>query len=180
MLLLLFPLVAARAGYSLFEALVRPTNYFDLFGYYLLLGAVGIAIGIDGWRQSGEATPAAVDEEAEWTARGAHWIATLRREQWWRDSNLSLDQLARRLGTNRAHVSRALSGHSGFAAVVGAIRAEAVADEIRAGRGGNLLATALACGFGSKASFNRAFRHRFGVAPSRYGSPEQASAIQDD
>ncbi len=33
---------------------------------------------------------------------------------------------------------------------------------------GDLLTMALACGFGSKASFNRAFRQRYGMAPTQF------------
>jgi AraC-like DNA-binding protein len=179
MILILLPLVAARAGYSLFEALVRPTDYFDLFGYYLLLGASAVVLGLVGWRQAEEAVPAAVDEEAEWRARGERWIEQLKVGQWWRNADFDLDEMARRLATNRAHLSQALSGHGGFATVVGVIRAEAVAAEIDGGRVDNLLQTALDCGFGSKASFNRAFRARFGVSPSQYrGSSKGAAPIQ--
>lgn len=182
MILILLPLIAARAGYSLFEALIRPTDYFDLFGYYLLLGASAIMLGLVGWRQAEEAVPAAVDEEAEWRARGAEWVARLRSEDWWRDPDLDLDGLARRLATNRAHLSQALAGHGGFAAVMGAMRSEAVATKIEEGRADNLLQTALDCGFGSKASFNRAFRARFGVNPSAYrgGSISSAGPTQAD
>lgn len=182
MILILLPLVAARAGYSLFEALVRPTDYFDLFGYYLLLGGSAVVLGVVGWRQAEEAMPAAVDEEAEWHARGAAWIGRLAAEEWWRDPDLDLDGLAKRLATNRAHLSQALASHGGFAAVLGSIRSEAVAAEIADGRAANLLQAALDCGFGSKASFNRAFRARFGVNPSAYrrGSSDVATPIQAD
>ena len=178
-ILLLLPLLVARAGYSLFEALVRPINYFDLFGYYILLGLTALLLGLEGWRQAGEPSPPAIDDDAMWTERGAAWIERLRSAGWWRDPDLSLAGLAGKLGTNNAHLTRALAGHGGFAAILGAIRAEAVAAAIDSGDGGNLLDTALACGFGSKASFNRAFRSRFGVAPSAYrgGATEAASPI---
>lgn len=182
MILILLPLIAARAGYSLFEAFVRPTDYFDLFGYYLLLGGSAVVLGLVGWRQAEDAVPAAVDEEAEWHSRGAQWIERLKDEGWWREPDLDLDGLAKRLATNRAHLSQALAGHGGFASVMGSIRSEAVAVEIDSGRANNLLQTALDCGFGSKASFNRAFRGRFGVSPSAYrgGSSSEATPIQDD
>lgn len=48
------------------------------------------------------------------------------------------------------------------------LRAEAVAARLAAGEPGELLALAFDAGFGSKASFNRAFRARFGMTPSEY------------
>ena len=181
MILILLPLVAARAGYSLFEALVRPVNYFDLFGYYLLLGGSALVMGAVGWRQSGEAAPAAVDDEAEWRERGAAWIERIRDEGWWRDADLDLDGLARKLGTNRAHLSQGLSPHGGFSMILGSMRSEAVAELIAKGEADNLLTCAYEAGFGSKASFNRAFRARFGISPSAYrgGSSRETGAIQE-
>ena len=49
-----------------------------------------------------------------------------------------------------------------------ALRAEAVAARLRAGDPADLLTIALEEGFGSKASFNRAFAARHGVAPSAF------------
>ncbi|WP_235091135.1 helix-turn-helix transcriptional regulator [Sphingomonas lutea] len=164
----LVPLVAARAGYSLFEALVRPINYFDLFGYYILLGLVGLWLGLEGWRQAEAPAPAAEDEDARRSDQGAAWIERLRAQGWWRDADLSLADLARELGTNAASLSRALAPHGGFAAVLGGIRSEAAAARIAAGQGDDLLRLAMDCGFGSKASFNRAFRARFGTSPSAF------------
>ena len=166
--LALVPLVAARAGYSLFEALVRPVTYFDLFGYYILLGLVGLWLGMEGWRQASAPMPVSEDEAARRSDQGAVWIELLRCEGWWRDPGLSLGELARKIGTNSATLSRALAPHGGFAAVVGATRSEAAAQRIAAGEGDDLLRLAMDCGFGSKASFNRAFRARFGTSPSAY------------
>lgn len=166
---LLVLLLAVRAGYQLFEALVRPTDYFDLFFYYLLLGATGIAVGVDGWRNSAAPTPPiAAGEEVDWAERGAAWAEELRRGGWWRDPELDLAGLARRLGTNSSHASRALASEGGFAALIGRVRAEAVAEHIDAGSRADLLTLAMNAGFGSKASFNRAFRARFGITPSAY------------
>lgn len=166
MILILLPLVAVRAAYSLFEALVRPVNYFDLFGYYLLLGTTALILGLAGWRHADAPAPAARDEDALWSERGKAWLLTMERSGWHRDSSLSLDRLARLLGTNGAHLTRALASHGGFAAQLGRLRAETAATEIARGDGRDLLRIALDSGFGSKASFNRAFRARFGTTPS--------------
>ena len=45
----------------------------------------------------------------------------------------------------------------------------------RIGDGGDLLHIALESGFGSKASFNRAFRARFGMTPSAYRAASQTA-----
>lgn len=169
-LLVLAPLVIARAGYDLVDVLVRPVDYFDLFAYYVLLGLAGLLLGLEGWRAARVENPA-MDERAhrDWSGQGDEWIARLRAEGWWRDPDLSLAALARRLGTNTSHLSRALNaGHGGFAAVLARLRAEAVAAALAAGAETDLLDLALDNGFGSKASFNRAFRERFGMAPSAY------------
>lgn len=163
-------LLASRAGYDLFSLLVRPVDYFDLFGFYVLLAMVGLLLGADGWRNARESAPPIADPpDRDWSAQGAEWLRQLRESEWWRDPDLDLAGLARRLGTNSGHLSRALNqGNGGFAAALGAIRAEAVADAISAGSVEDLLALALESGFGSKASFNRAFSTRFGVSPSEY------------
>ncbi len=176
---LLALLVAARAAYELFDLLVRPVDYFDLFAFYVALGLVGLLLGADGWRNARVATPALeAAAERDWQAQGAAWLAELRAAGWWRDPDLDLCALARRLGTNVAHLSRALNqGHGGFASALGAMRAEAVAAALDNGAEDDLLALALEAGFGSKASFNRAFRARFGESPTVYRA-RRASKVQ--
>jgi AraC-like DNA-binding protein len=163
-------LLAGRAGYDLWDALVARVDYFDLFAYYIALGCTGLWIGLDAWR--GAHSPAPPIEEApaqDWQEIGAAWIDRLRIEGWWRDESLSLDMLARHLGTNTTHLSRGLNAAGGgFNAILGRLRAEAVAERIEAGDTRDLLALALEAGFGSKASFNRAFPARFGMTPSAY------------
>jgi AraC-like DNA-binding protein len=178
-LLVLAPLVMARAGYDLFSALVRPLDYFDMFGFYVLLGTTGLLLGLEGWRNAqAEQPPIAEPHERDWHAQGAEWTERMRSGDWWRDPSLDLATLARYLGTNSSHLSRALNdGHGGFAGVLANLRAEAVAAAIDRGSDADLLTLALDAGFGSKASFNRAFRQRFGVTPSAY---RQGRVSQDE
>lgn len=168
--MLLAALLAARACYELFDALVRPVDYFDLFAFYILLGLIGLLLGADGWRNARAGAPAmTAAEPRDWAGQGAAWLERLRASDWWRDPALDLAGLARRLGTNSNHLSRALNeGHGGFAVALARIRAESVAAELDAGAAADLLGLALAAGFGSKASFNRAFRARFGMSPTDY------------
>lgn len=168
--LLLTALLCARTGYELFGALVRPAGYRDLFGFYILLGIIGLLIGLDGWRNAGTAAPPIAQAlEPDWAAQGREWVARLDEHGWWRDPELTLAGLARRLGTNASHLSKALNASDGgFAAIVSRLRAGAVAEAIDAGADGDLLHLALEAGFGSKASFNRGFRDRYGVSPTEY------------
>ena len=163
-------LLAARAAYELFDTLVRPIDYFELFGFYVLLAVSALLLGLNGWSSSADEVPAIAEApERDWAAQGAAWLEQLREAGWWRDPELDLSGLARRLGTNTSHLSRALNhGHGGFATALSSIRAEEVAAAITAGAGDDLLGLAMDAGFGSKASFNRAFRARFGMSPSEY------------
>jgi AraC-like DNA-binding protein len=74
------------------------------------------------------------------------------------------------LGTNAAYASRAFNEGLGvpFSDFVNGERSARVAAMIEAGRREDLLALALEAGFASKATFNRAFRKRFGVSPSTF------------
>lgn len=170
-------ILVARASYDLFDLLVRPVDYFDLFVFYILLGAAALILGVLGWRDS--SAPMAAMEEAEerdWHGQGEIWLERLAKEGWWLDPGLDLDRLSRLLGTNTTHLSRALNeGHGGFAECLGRLRAGAVAQALELGNNDDLLDLALACGFGSKASFNRVFRARFGMSPSAYRARVQGS-----
>jgi AraC-like DNA-binding protein len=171
-------LLAARAGYELWDRLAAPVSYFDLFAYYVALGVAGLAIGLDGWR-GGRVTVIAGDDP-DWAALGRDWIARMEESGWWREETLDVPALARRLATNTTRVSRALNAAEGsFSEVVGRIRAEAVAGRLDQGAADDLLDLAIDAGFGSKASFNRAFRARFGTTPSAYRARLRSSAIAD-
>lgn len=55
-----------------------------------------------------------------------------------------------------------------FSAFINGLRAEGVAGALAERPDADLLDLAFNMGFASKASFNRAFRARFGMAPSQY------------
>lgn len=174
--------VAVQAGFWLWSTLTGGIDFFQETGLYLALGALGLYLGIAGWRHaalpvplaSPDATP--VDEsvpsraEPDWAAIGAVIEARMRAEGWWREPDLTLPRLARLMGTNAGRVSRAINQGLGvnFSVLVNGLRAEGVAEALRTRPGADLLDLALEMGFASKASFNRAFRARYGMAPSRY------------
>ena len=94
----------------------------------------------------------------------------MKAEDWAADPDLSLATLARKLGTNSGHLSRAINEGLGvnFATFVNDLRARSVAAMMMQGRQDDLLDLALEAGFSSKASFNRAFAATFGTTPSQW------------
>lgn len=168
-------LLPVWATFSLTDRFVG-LGYRGLMGLYIAIAAFGLYLAIEGWRHASLPFPRiaapAPDEAAarDWTALGTAWEAQVRANGWAADPELSLARLARRLGTNTNHLSRALNEGIGqnFSAFVNGLRCEAVAQAIREGRRDDLLDLALEAGFSSKASFNRAFVQRYGMAPSAY------------
>lgn len=168
------------SGYQAVELGVGRLSYFQMFGLYLVLAATGLYLGIEGWRHASLAFPGLLGQPAsvppvtaparDWAAQGAAWARETAEGGWWRDEDLTLAGLAAKLGTNTSHLSRALNeGLSvNFATFVNGLRAEAVARALDDGAAGDLLDLAFDAGFASKASFNRAFRARFGSSPSDY------------
>ncbi|HZV84758.1 MAG TPA: helix-turn-helix domain-containing protein [Brevundimonas sp.] len=149
-------------------------NYFGFFWLHLSFGVIGLYLGVEGWRHAGlgfaplKAVEISSPAETDWTALGADVLERTRVAGWWREPELSLAVLARRLGTNTGRLSRAINLGLGvnFSTFINGLRAEGVADALSAGSGADLLELAFDMGFASKASFNRAFRARYGMAPS--------------
>lgn len=107
--------------------------------------------------------------ERDWAAEGERLRAEVIENGWHLESSLSLQTLSRRFGMNQAYVSRALNQglEMSFSHFVNGLRIEhakpiVLREEV------NLLDVALSSGFGSKASFNRAFKLHAGVSPSDY------------
>jgi AraC-like DNA-binding protein len=174
-------LLAARAAFEAYDALVARLDYFDLFGFYVLLAIVGVFLGVEGWRHASSPFPP-LPAAPDLTALAERALQVLAEAQYWRDPDLSLAALSRHLGTNETYLSRALNqgGGSGFADLVNRLRAEEVARRLAAGDRGDLLTIALESGFGSKASFNRAFRARFGLSPSAWRDAQASDGAFPD
>ncbi|WP_297514114.1 helix-turn-helix domain-containing protein [uncultured Caulobacter sp.] len=172
--------LVVECWFWVWSTLVGGISFFQETGMYLALALVGVYLGVAGWRQAALPAPLAATEPADteaevgqapdWAAIGADIAARTRQAGWWREPDLSLPGLARRLGANSGRVSRAINLGLGvnFSTFVNGLRAEAVADALRAGSKQDLLDLAMDMGFSSKASFNRAFRARFGAPPSDY------------
>jgi AraC-like DNA-binding protein len=106
---------------------------------------------------------------AEWTPRVEALVAG---GQLYRDPDLSLTTLARRLGLPAAYLSRVVN--KGFGCnlndFINGYRVRAVQSDLAAGahHSQTLVSVAYDCGFNSKATFNRAFQRHAGLSPSEF------------
>lgn len=173
-------LFAVWAAYLIWD-LFAPLGYLGLMGLYLAIAACALFLGIEGWRHAALPFPHLAQlqtepvtdlptERRDWAAQGRTWGELVRSHGWAREPDLTLARLARLIGTNTGYVSRAINQGEGvnFASFIARLRAEAVAERLRSGDTADLLTIALEEGFGSKASFNRAFIAALGEAPSHY------------
>ena len=102
--------------------------------------------------------------------------AKVREGQWHFDQDLTLGELARRLGTNSSTLSAALNAQDevNFTSFINGLRVDAVCSRLsQSNEAPNLLDLALDCGFGSKATFNRAFKRHTGLAPREWMQRER-------
>ncbi len=155
-------------------------NYFDRFGLYLALTVIVFALGLEAWRHAGQRHPLQPDDvrvepptprpPPDWPALGAAWRERTQAEAWFRDPELSLDSLARKLGTNTSYLSRAFNDGlgQGFADVIGGLRVAWLQQRLADGAKEELLDLALQAGFSSKTSFNRVFKAQTGMTPSAW------------
>ncbi|MGJ3647665.1 helix-turn-helix domain-containing protein [Sphingomonas sp. GlSt437] len=170
----LFVLLAIWATYDLWD-IIAPLGYRRLMGLYVAIAIFAVFLGIEGWRLSAVtfprlSEPGLVAPTTGWATRGRLWLEQIERDRLFTDPSLSVPRLARLLATNSSYVSRALNDGLGesFSSMINRLRSEDVARRLSAGEQGDLLDIALDCGFSSKATFNRAFRARYGCSPSAY------------
>lgn len=160
-------------------ALVRFYTWFvaelDVGPLYLWLGVWAMWLGVEGWRYTERRFPimalapvAAAPSGPDWAELGARWRVKTLEEGWWREPDLSLADLAARLGANTAYLSRAINEGLGvnFNEMINQMRAEEAARLIDRDDRSPLLHIALEAGFNSKATFNRVFRAVHGISPS--------------
>lgn len=183
---------ACWGGWQGWALVTGRLDYFEFFGLHLAIGAIGVCLGVEGWRHAALRHAASRDDpdtppvgipasgpETDWVLLGADIERRTREAGWWREPDLSLPRLARLLGTNTGRVSRAINTGLGmnFSTFVNGLRAEGVARALDEQTPGDLLDLAFDMGFASKASFNRAFLARYGLSPSRYrlDTPRQVS-----
>ncbi|MEP2735815.1 MAG: AraC family transcriptional regulator [Erythrobacter sp.] len=159
-------------------------SYFTNFWFYSASGLVVLWLALQFLARSDRRFPkpndeehATLDESTKESAAVRLRLATLeamvRDGGWHFDQDLTLGELARRLGTNSSTLSATLNAQedTNFTSLINGLRVDAVCERLRsttAGDAPNLLDLALDCGFGSKATFNRAFKRRTGRAPSEW------------
>lgn len=173
-------------GMRLYDATVHALSYADEFPLYLGFTVLVYYLGIEGWRHAGAPYPSMDDAGAtvavpetpsiaeapsstiDWQERGSRWRQQIDQAPWWRETNLSLATAAARVETNTHYLSRAFNEGLGqtFSKCINRLR---VAEAQRLLMGdAEVLTIAIEVGFGSKASFNRAFREFVGCIPSAY------------
>jgi AraC-like DNA-binding protein len=98
--------------------------------------------------------------------------ATMDRDRLWRNSNLTLADLAARLDTTPHRLSEVLNGQLGqtFYDFVNGYRVRDVQNQLalESARNMKLLSLALDAGFASKSTFNEVFKKHTGTTPSDY------------
>lgn len=176
--------------HAVYEALSHALgfDYYQRFPLYVFFAALTVYLGLEGWRHadtvyprpdvqtSPEPTPPAPVAEPtaqgrDWVAQGEAWLAQTEAAGWWRDPDLSLERLARHLGTNTAYLSRALNEGLGlsFNTAINRLRVAEVCRRLaQRGADDDLLAIAFDAGFSAKTSFNRSFKALTGTTPSAY------------
>ena len=170
-------------------------TYFQRFPFYLWLSIVVCYLGTEGYWHGAIAFPvtlapladpkpsvpdAAPISQAEQAAR---WRQRVIDGAWWRDPELNLAELAKRLGTNTTSLSRAINEGLGlnFTEMINRMRVDAIVEAMKVGDEDQpVLDIALSEGFNSKASFNRAFKLYTGETPTEYRRRFAASASVSD
>lgn len=170
-------------GFGVAHWAIRPLTYFDEFPLYVVFTLLVYYLGLEGWRNAAlayppmqvpspgaepatetRASPTARDWQAMGTRLGDRIIAA----QWWREPDVDLGGLARRLGTNTNYLSRALNDGLGMnlSEFINRQRVEAAKQSLA--KPGDILGIGFDVGFRSKASFNRAFKAYAGCTPSEW------------
>lgn len=112
--------------------------------------------------------------EAAATLIGQRLILRMQVQQDYLDNDLTLSELAQRIGTSPQLLSEYLNVvlQQNFFDFINGYRVAAVQQQIRlgvtAGQSDNLLSIALGAGFNSKSTFNAAFRKHSGMTPSAW------------
>ncbi|MDT0596145.1 helix-turn-helix domain-containing protein [Glaciecola petra] len=165
-----------------YNQLVQKMTYVDQFGFYILFAAIVLWSGIQALSHIREPYPSVRwltdEEENEVSQQQDDHIASLaerillelEQKQWFRRSKLSINDIARDLGTNETYVSRALNNYlkKNFNQLVNEARVDYAKQTMQQRTKESLLEIAFDSGFASKASFNRWFKQCTGMSPSAW------------
>ncbi len=171
---------------ALIEAVVGRLSYAQAFPSFILLGASTLVLGLMALLQPRNPFPKATtsgqpedadtdgqvqptDDEPDWLAIGAEIERDIRAGAWYREPRFSLAQASERLRLSERIVSSAINAglDTSFNGLINRLRVEAV-KQAMAEDHGDVLPIAYACGFNSKASFNRVFRDHTGMTPTQF------------
>lgn len=184
--------VAGPVSVALIEAVVGRLDYYQAFPSFILLGASTLVLGLLALLQPRNPFPKAalegvevegaslseapgdpvtpdLDDEPDWSAIGEEVERDIRAGAWYREPRFSLSQAAERLRLSERIVSSAINSglDTSFNGLINRLRVEAVKTAMVDDHG-DVLSIAFACGFNSKASFNRVFRDHTGMTPTQY------------
>ena len=109
------------------------------------------------------------EDQRDWAVEGEKLRDAVRGNDWHLEQGISLAVVARRMGTNQSYASRALNRGLGqnFSKLINELRIQHAKALIASGEK-SLVDVAFESGFGSKASFNRAFRLHTGITPTQW------------
>ncbi|MFY0638845.1 helix-turn-helix domain-containing protein [Maricaulis maris] len=161
------------------DNLVVPLNYYDTFGFHVVVALCFLAIGQcalllqrEPFPKLGESEPREerVPGGRDWVVEARKLRARVQAEAWHLEPRLTARQLARRIGTNESYLSRTVNQGAGvnFNRFINEVRVDHVRAKLAEGVGKrDILALALDSGFNSKATFNRVFKDITGQTPAR-------------
>ncbi len=116
----------------------------------------------------------------DWSTLAISLSSQLDTSQEWRNPELTLASLARKIGTNTSDLSRTINDGLGmnFNEFINRKRVESVKQTLAERSSQNLLEIALAAGFSSKASFNRSFKLYCGLTPTEFKEKLESERIK--
>lgn len=157
-------------GYSYAQVFVW--NFIALFAVFII--TLEALSGIDRpfpkmpGGEAGETEPS-TPLAKDWVLEGTRLKAQVLENKWHLEPGLSLQSLSRRFGTNQLYLSRSINQGLGenFSSFINGARVDYAKALIERDEQ-SMIQIALASGFGSKASFNRAFKAHTGQSPTDY------------
>ena len=170
-------LAALWIGLDFLQVVFGRFSYATTFYFYAVVSFVFLAMSFDVLSKVDRIylKMGAADETSEPASPNSFDVQAIRQRVmesgWYLDPDLTLGDLARRLGTNKSTLSALLnSGEAGnFSTFINGLRIEDFCRRAKNHNGSfNLLSLALQSGFGSKATFNRAFKQHKGMSPREW------------
>jgi len=159
---------AAPTTVAILNLIIGPLNFFQAFPSHIVLGVSIQVLALTALLQPRTPFPkmprmGLTVEPPDSTEQD------IQSQGWHREPRFSLAEAAERLCMPERTLSTALNAGLGesFNSLINRLRLEDVKARLENGDD-DLLSIAFACGFNSKASFNRVFRERLGETPTQY------------